>query len=127
MEITVKVTKILEAQKGVSQRTGNEWFKISFVGETSGQYPKTVCFVVMGDERWKSMNIEVGKSYSVSFDVESREWNGKYFTDLQAWKAVCLDSAQGGQPQPQPQTQQAPAPFPEAKPATAQDSDDLPF
>lgn len=125
MEITVKVTKILEAQSGVSQKTGNGWFKISFVGETSGQYPKTVCFVVMGDERWKSMNIEVGKSYNVSFDVESREWNGKYFTDLQAWKVVCLDSAQGGQPQPA--AAPAPAPFPEAKPAAADDSDDLPF
>ena len=90
MEITIKVTKILEPQGGVSSKNGEPWVKNSFVGETQGQYPKTLCFSVMGQERWDKMAIKVGGNFAVSFDPESREWNGKYFTDLSAWKAVTL-------------------------------------
>jgi len=132
MELTVKVTKILDPVSGVSSRSGEQWVKNAFVGSTQGEYPKTICFTVMGKDRWEKMAIKVGNSYSVSFDVESREWNGKYFTDLQAWKAMNLNGGQNGQTQ-QPVAQAptaAPAngvsPFPTAD---AQPSDDsgLPF
>lgn len=115
MEITIKVTKILEPQSGVSSRNGETWVKNSFVGETQGQYPKTLCFTVMGQERWDKMGIKVGGNFSVSFDPESREWNGKYFTDLSAWKAVNLDAGQSAQTQ---QPAPAAAPTPESKPAS---------
>jgi hypothetical protein len=140
MEITIKVTKILEPQSGVSSRNGETWVKNSFVGETQGQYPKTLCFTVMGQERWDKMGIKVGSNFSVSFDPESREWNGKYFTDLSAWKAVNLDAGQSAQtqqpaapaPTAAPSPQSAPAngvsPFPTADAAPAGgSSDDLPF
>jgi hypothetical protein len=142
MEITIKVTKILEPQSGVSSRSGETCVKNSFVGETQGEYPKTLCFTVMGKDRWEKMGIKVGGNFNVSFDPESREWNGKYFTDLSAWKAVNLDAGQSAQTQ-QPATQ-APATAPTAAPnpqsapangvspfptADAQPSDDsgLPF
>ncbi len=115
MEITVKITKILEALSGVSKKTGEMWEKHSFVGATEGEFPKMVCFSVMGKDRWEKMAIKVGMKYNVSFDVESREWQGKYFTELSAWKAVCLE--QGAQ---QP-AQQAPAQSQE------QDPNDTPF
>ena len=143
MEITIKVTKILEPLSGVSSKNGETWVKNSFVCETQGQYPKTLCFSVMGQERWDKMGIKVGGNFCVSFDPESREWNGKYFTDLSAWKAVNLDagqSAQTQQPAPQapataptaaPSPQPAPAngvsPFPTADAAPAGGDDDLPF
>ena len=145
MEITIKVTKILEPQSGVSSRNGETWVKNSFVGETQGQYPKTLCFTVMGQDKWDKMAIKVGGNFCVSFDPESREWNGKYFTDLQAWKAVNLDVGQSAQTQ-QPAAQApaaapapsaaAPAPTPEPTgvspfPTSASEStggsDDLPF
>lgn len=113
MDIQVKVVKVLETQRFTSQRTGETYVKNIFVGETVGQYPKMVAFSVMGEEKFNSMGIQVGGSYTVSFDVESREWNGKWFTDCSAWRAQRLDGVQAQatpQPQPQPQpAQQSPA------------------
>ena len=72
MEITVKVIAILDAQKFTSQRTGNEYIKNTFVGETQGQYPKKIAFLLFFVDKFKQMNIVVGGNYNVSFDVESR-------------------------------------------------------
>lgn len=140
MELTIKVTKILDPASGVSSRSGEQWIKNSFVGTTQGEYPKTVCFTVMGQERWDKMGIKVGGNFAVSFDPESREWNGKYFTDLSAWKAVNLDAGQSAQtqqpavqaptaaPSPQPAPANGVSPFPTADAAPADgSSDDLPF
>lgn len=144
MELTIKVTKILDPVSGVSSRNGEQWVKNAFVGTTQGEYPKTICFTVMGKDRWEKMAIKVGESYSVSFDVESREWNGKYFTDLQAWKAMNLNGGQNGQTQqPAPATAPTPeskpaskakpapangvSPFPTADAQPSGDADDLPF
>lgn len=143
LEITGKVIKILEPQRFTSKKDGSEIVKNFFVIETQGQYPKTLCFSVMGQERWDKMGIKVGGNFSVSFDPESREWNGKYFTDLSAWKAVNLDAGQSAQTQ---QPAPAAAPAPESKPASkakpapqgvspfptadaqqAGDADDMPF
>ena len=133
MEITGKVIKVLEPMSGISAKNGEKWVKNSFVLETGGQYPKTLCFTVMGQERWDKMGIKVGGNFSVSFDPESREWNGKYFTDLSAWKAVNLDAGQSAQTQ-QPAAQApaaAPAngvsPFPTADAQPAGGADDMPF
>ena len=112
MEITIKVTKILEPQSGVSSKNGETWVKNSFVCETQGQYPKTLCFSVMGQERWDKMGIKVGGNFAVSFDPESREWNGKYFTDLSAWKAVNLDAGQSAQTQQPAAPANGVSPFP---------------
>lgn len=126
MEITVKIEKILEPQSFVSKTNGNTYVTHVFVGEiTNTQYPRKVAFKVMGDDRMRNMGIVVGGTYNISFDVESREWNGKYFTECQAWKAVRID----GQPQ-----QQASAPAPQPQPTTQQannnnnnNADDVPF
>lgn len=117
--IIVQIEKILDKQTFTSSRTGNVYEKFFFVGKTQAQYPKTIAFSIMGKEKFEKLGIVVGKTYNISFDVESREWNGKYFTDITAWKAVCVDggnapqqaSSNNVQPQqPQPQSaQQAPA------------------
>lgn len=126
--IIVQIEKILEKQTFTSSKTGNVYEKFFFVGKTQAQYPKTIAFSVMGKEKFEKLGIVVGKSYNVSFDVESREWNGKYFTDITAWKAVCIDGETGTQANVPttkanavPQAQVAPQPTPSAK------SDDLPF
>lgn len=135
MELTIKVTKILDPVSGVSSRNGEQWIKNAFVGTTQGEYPKTICFTVMGQERWDKMGIKVGGNFSVSFDPESREWNGKYFTDLSAWKVVNLDAGQSAQTQqpaaqasnPQPAPANGVSPFPTADAQPAGGADDLPF
>lgn len=134
MEITGKIVKILDAQRFTSKKDGSEIVKNAFVIETQGQYPKTICFSVIGEEKFKQMSLVVGNVYNVSFDAESREWNSKFFTELTAWKAVNLDagqSAQTQQPAAAPSPQLAPAngvsPFPTADAQPAGGADELPF
>lgn len=123
MDIQVTVTKIGDMQVITSKRTGNITKKYLFVGTTGGQYPKTVAFAVLGEERYDKMQIEVGATYQVAFDIESREWNGKYYTELSAWQAVRMD-ARGGKPEV-PQDNAAPSTTTQA--TQAQEEVGLPF
>lgn len=118
MEIQGKTIAALPIESGTSAK-GNTWQKRNFVIETSGQYPKKVCFQLFGDKVNDCPN--VGEEVKVSFDPESREWNGKWFTQLNAWKVErpqVTQPTQAAYPpaQPQPQAQTAP-----------QGADDLPF
>ena len=101
MEIQVKIVNVLPVQTFTSSKTGNSYSKYTFVGETAGQYTKKIAFTVMGEDKFNGMGIVVDGTYTVSFDVESREWNGKWFTEASAWKAVRIDGAQGQQRAPQ--------------------------
>lgn len=93
MELSGKVIKVLDAQRFVSQRNGVEYVRHTFIVETGGEYPKRVAFSVMGDDKFSKMGIVVGSSYNVSFDVSSREYQGRWFTQCDAWRVVRLDSA----------------------------------
>lgn len=115
MEITGKCIVTLPIESGTS-KSGNAWQKRNFVIETAGQYPKKVCLQLFGDKVNDCPN--VGEEVKVSFDAESREWNGKWFTQLNAWK-VERQGAQPVYPQAQPQ-------YAQAAPATPP-ADDLPF
>ena len=84
MEIQITILKILETQKFVSKKDGSEIVKNVFIGTTQGQYPKKIAFTVMGEDKFNGMGIVVDGTYTVSFDVESREWNGKWFTEASA-------------------------------------------
>jgi hypothetical protein len=97
MEIQVKVTRILDAQRFNGKKDPTkEYVRYSFVGETQEQYSKTIKFDVNSQQSWDNMKIEVGGVFDVSFDVSSREWNGRFFTEVNAWKAVCVSGAKAG-------------------------------
>lgn len=83
MELQGKCIVVLPIESGTS-KSGNAWQKRNFVIETPGQYPKKVCMQLFGDKVNECPN--VGEEVKVSFDAESREWNGKWFTQLNAWK-----------------------------------------
>lgn len=100
MDLTGKCFKVLEPLSGVSARTGEPWVKNSFLIETAGEYPKKCVFTVFGEDRWKQMGIVVGGEYQVSFDIDAREYNGKWYNDVSAWKAVRLDGQQQTAQQP---------------------------
>jgi len=85
MEIKVTVTNRLELESGES-KTGNTWTKHTFVGETEGQYPKKIAFDFMGDRADQVGKLKKGDVVTVSFDVSSREYNGKYYTNVNGWK-----------------------------------------
>lgn len=94
MEIDVKISKILEPEKFHSRQATNEWVtKYTFVGQTSGNFPLTVAFVVLKDDVWQGMNIKEGNRYHVFFNPTSKEYNGKYYTNLVAWKVISIDGA----------------------------------
>lgn len=133
MEIQGKVIAILEPQRFVSSKNGNEYITTVFVIETPGQYPKKVAMKVMGDDKFKQMGIVMGGIYNVSFDVESREWQGKWFTECQAWRTQRVDGTQEQRPQATTQTTQtpfpasSPNPLPENNGGAQGDADNLPF
>ncbi|MBD5299666.1 MAG: DUF3127 domain-containing protein [Bacteroides sp.] len=85
MELEGKIIQELPMQSGTS-KAGNPWKKREWVLETFGSYPRKVKFHVFGD-RADSMRIEPGKNYSLSFDLESREFNGRWYTDVSVYAA----------------------------------------
>ena len=91
MEIEGLIIRDLGETGGTSQRTGNPWRKHEWVMETIGQYPRKVKFDVFGD-RCNTLTFEVGKSYVVQVDPESREFNERWYTDLRAYSARLSDN-----------------------------------
>ena len=85
MEITGKIIQALPEVGGTS-RAGNAWRKREYVLETQETYPKKVCFNFFGD-RIDQYPMQVGDVMTVSFDLESREFNGRWYTDVRAWQA----------------------------------------
>lgn len=86
MDITGRIIQILEEQSGISARTGNPWKKKEWVLETFDQFPKKVKVQCFGD-RADSINLEMNKDYILSIDIESREYNGRWYTDVNVFRA----------------------------------------
>jgi hypothetical protein len=87
MQVTAKVIEVLEQQTGMGKN--GEWKKQDFILETDDQYPKKICISVWGD-KIDSNQLQIGNQLKVDFDAESREFNGKWFTNLKAWKIEIL-------------------------------------
>ena len=94
-EITGKIIAVLPTKSGTSAR-GTQWSSQTSVIETHEQYPKRVAFDVLGD-RIAEFNLQVGEEVTVSFDINAREFNGKWFNSVNAWNVVRKQyPAQGG-------------------------------
>ena len=85
MEITGRIIAVLPVQGGIS-KNGNEWKKQEYVLETHDQYPKKVCFQIFGADRIDQAAIQPGEELTVFFDIDSREYQGRWFTNISAWK-----------------------------------------
>ena len=83
MEIKGKIIEILPEKSG--QSANGEWRKQEYVLETDSNYPKKICFMAWGDKIGE-FNLKQGDSVEVSVDLESREYNGRWYTDVKAWK-----------------------------------------
>ena len=85
IEIVGKLDRKLPVQSGNGSR--GPWRKQDFIIETPGQYPKKVCINVWGDEKVKDLEtFNEGDMVKVSVNIESREYNGRWYTDIKAWK-----------------------------------------
>lgn len=100
MEITGKLIQKLPVKSGVSS-SGNNWSKAEFVIETIEQYPRKVCANLWGDRARALDQFQEGALITVSFDLESREFNGNWYTDVKAWKVeAATPAAAAGAPAP---------------------------
>ena len=132
MELIGKAIAALPVKSGVSQRTGEQWQSREYVIETQEQYPKKICFEVFGTDKLKEFNIRNNDLIKVHFDITAREYNGKWYNSVRAWKVEHVNqdesvvgntSTQVAAPAPQ-----APAVTTQsAAPSTRESFDDLPF
>ena len=142
MEIVGKIIQVLPEQSGVG-RNGNPWKVQPYVLETLDQYPRKVHFEVFGEDRIKQNPCAIDQLVTVSFDIESREFNGRWYTSIRAWRIQQGDTTQAAAvPAAAPAaapvaapTQTAPAAAPAAAPVNVDPFDasagdgtsDLPF
>lgn len=85
MEIQGKIIQVLPLQSGVGKASGKEWKKQEYVLETIDQYPRKICFNLWGDTIDRAQ-LQVGEDVTVQVDVESREFNGRWYTDVKGWR-----------------------------------------
>ena len=83
MEINGKVISIL-AEEGGEGKNG-AWKKQSFILETESKYPKKVCITMWGD-KIEEFQLKKNETITASIEVESREFNSRWYTDIRAWK-----------------------------------------
>ena len=86
MDFTGKIIFALPAKSGL-KKNGESWKSQEFVIEnTEGQYPKKMCFNVFGDDKIKSFDIKLGEELKVSFDIDAKQWQDRWFNSINAWK-----------------------------------------
>ena len=135
MQITGKAIAALPVKSGVSKKTGEQWQSREYVIETQEQYPTKICFEVFGTDKLKEFNIRSNDLIKVYFDISAREYNGKWYNSIRAWKVehvnpdgsvVGATANQVAASSPQAPAPQAPAT--QVAATTKQESDDdLPF
>ncbi|MGB0886612.1 MAG: DUF3127 domain-containing protein [Vicingaceae bacterium] len=116
LAIKGRITKVLSIESGTS-KAGKEWKKQGFVIDTGAQYNPEVCFSLFGDDKIAMLrNFGEGQEVEVAFNISSREFNGKYYHNIDAWKINPAGQAAAGGAAPAPAIDDAPA-----------EDDDLPF
>ncbi len=119
MEIEGKIINILPAETG--QGKNGPWKKQAFVIETEGNYPKKVCIQTWG-EKHNLEQYSVNSSVKVFIDIESREYNNRWYTDVKAWKIEKVGDQADHQPVP---SEEPDYPLPDED--FSPQEDDLPF
>ncbi len=84
LEIIGKLVQVLPEQTGQGQN--GPWTKQNFVIETQDQFPKKVCIACWNDKAEALKQLKTGDEVRVAVNIESREYNGKWYTDVKAWK-----------------------------------------
>ena len=84
-ELSGKIIAVLDQKSGIS-KTGTSWSVQQYVIETHEQYPKKMCFDVFGEDKISQFNIQIGDELKLFFDVDAREYNGRWYNSFKAWK-----------------------------------------
>ena len=136
LEIEGTLAQKLPVQSGNSAR--GPWAKQEFILDfPDGNFTAKACFTAWGQDKVQDLGkYQVGDKVKVSFNLKSREYNGRWYNDLQIWKIAPAGAQPAAPAQPAPQAkpapqapawQQAPAPTLEDMPADSEGEEDLPF
>jgi hypothetical protein len=83
MQLTAKLTQLLPIQTGTAKN--GLWKKQDIIVETESQFPKKVCISIWG-EKINDGQLQIGNTLKIDFEIESREYNNRWYTDLKAVK-----------------------------------------
>ena len=124
MNITIngKITNALPPRRGTS-KAGNEWVSQDFVIETERE--EKICFNMFGEDKIKESGLRIGATASVTCKIESKEWNGKWFTSVSCVNCIVQGVAPKQAPQ-RPQTSTQPVDFGNSN-SSSISADALPF
>lgn len=94
MEVTGKITKVLDKVTGQKKDGSGEWVKQSFILDNSEKYNNIFCFELFGDEKVDNFGKynKIGDVVKVDFNISTNEYKEKYYTSLQAWKVFKADA-----------------------------------
>ncbi len=85
VDIRCKLISKLQVQNGNSAR--GAWCKQDFIVETLETYPRKICMNVWGDDKVAELSgYNIGETLTISVNIESREFNGRWYTDVRAWR-----------------------------------------
>ncbi len=107
LEVNGKIVKVLDVESGVS-KAGKEWKKQNFVIDTGDQYNPEIAFSIFGEEKVENFAKfnKVGDEVKVCFNASSREHNGRYYHNLDAWRIESNNQTSGqaltAEAEPQP-------------------------
>lgn len=121
MDLQGKIIQVLPERSGSSAR--GEWKVGEFVLETIEQFPKKMVFSVWGADRLSRFNIQQGQDVQVFFDIDAREYNGRWYNSIRAYDVRPYDPTVGTPPagsdqQPFPPAPASPAPAPSGAPVS---------
>ena len=137
LELEGTLRQKMGVQQGTSAR--GQWAKQEFILDyPDGNYTSQACFTAFWQDKVAELDkYQIGDKVKVSFNLRSREFNGRWYNDLQIWKVSPAGAAPAQQnaapvapaaPAAAYATaQQAPAPTIDDMPADSVDQDDLPF
>ena len=104
LKIDILVTSVFDVREGQNER--GTWKSRDFMAETDERYPHKLYFEIFGADKVDKFPVQIGRKYTVYFDIDSHPFNGKYYTHLKVWKIEQIGAQQAQQPMPQ-QAQQA--------------------
>lgn len=128
LEINGTLVKVMPEVSGTS-KSGSAWRKQEFVIETPDQFPKKVCFSMWGDKVNDLRQYTTGDQLKVSFNLESRDYNDRWYTEARAWRIELADSGEVAQPAAPISNYSTPKnPVADLPPTFSEDgADELPF
>ena len=116
LSVKGKLSRKLSVESGTS-KAGKEWKKQSFVVDTGAQYNPEICFQLFGDDKIEMLNHHnEGDQVDISFNLSSREYNGRYFHNIDAWRIENIGTGGASEMEEAPELN-----------APATEEDDLPF